>query len=68
MVANPLLMHPGVVLSSIYMIQMNLTQVGLARLCKCTSAKVNEIVNKKRGITAAFAITLETVLGTSAEM
>ena len=68
MITNPMPMHPGVVLSSVYMSEMGLTQVGLAKLCGCTSAKINEIVNKKRGVTAVFAITLETVLGTSAEM
>ena len=68
MITNPTPMHPGVVLSSVYMSEMGLTQVGLAKLCGCTSAKVNEIVNKKRSITPAFAITLETVIGTSAEM
>ena len=68
MITNPMPMHPGVVLSSVYMSEMGLTQVGLAKLCGCTSAKINEIVNKKRSITAAFSITLESTIGTSAEM
>ena len=68
MITNPMPMHPGEVLSSVYMNEMNLTQVGLAKLCGCTSAKINEIVNKRRAITATFAITLEEVIGTSAEM
>ena len=68
MITNPMPMHPGEVLSSVYMNEMNLTQVGLAKLCGCTSAKINEIVNKKRAITATFAITLEEDIGNSAEM
>jgi addiction module HigA family antidote len=68
MIENTLPMHPGEVLSSIYMSEMKLTQVALAKLCGCTSAKVNEIVNKKRSITPAFAIKLEEVIGTDAKM
>ena len=37
-------------------------------ICGCSPHKVNEIVNGKRGISPAFAIVLESVLGTSAEM
>ncbi len=61
-------MHPGQVLAQVYMSQLNLNQTALANLCGCSPRKVNEIVNGKRSISPAFAITLETVLGTSAEM
>lgn len=61
-------MHPGKVLSEIYMSQLDLNQTALAKLCGCSPRKVNEIVNGKRGISPSFAITLESVLGTSAEM
>lgn len=61
-------MHPGSVLSEIYMSQMNLNQTELAKLCNCSPRKVNEIVNGKRGISPSFAIVLENKLGTSAEM
>ncbi|MBQ75145.1 MAG: addiction module antidote protein, HigA family [Gammaproteobacteria bacterium] len=68
MINNPLPMHPGKVLSEIYMSQLDLNQTALAKLCGCSPRKVNEIVNGKRGISPSFAITLESVLGTSAEM
>ncbi|MBV1877693.1 MAG: HigA family addiction module antidote protein [Pseudomonadales bacterium] len=48
--------------------QMNLNQSALAKLCDCSPRKTNEIVNGKRGISPSFAIILEPVLGTSAEM
>ena len=68
MINNPLPMHPGQVLAQVYMSQLNLNQTALANLCGCSPRKVNEIVNGKRSISPAFASTLETVLGTSAEM
>jgi len=55
-------------LSEIYMKEMNLNQTELASLCHCSPRKINEIVNEKRGISPSFAIILEKVLDTSAEM
>ncbi|MCT4643041.1 MAG: HigA family addiction module antitoxin [Bacteriovoracaceae bacterium] len=68
MISNPLPMHPGEVLANIYMIEMDLNQTTMAHLCECSPRKINEIVNKKRGISPAFAIILEEKIGTSAEM
>ena len=68
MIKNPTPMHPGQVLSEIYMAEMSLSQSELARRCKCTPRKINEIVNQKRGISPEFAIVLETAIGTTAEM
>ena len=68
MIKNPTPLHPGQVLSQVYMSEMNLNQSELARLCGCSPRKINEIVNGKRGISAEFAITLEKTLGTTAEM
>ncbi len=68
MIANPLPMHPGKVLAEVYMSQLGLNQSALARLCSCSPRKINEIVNGKRAISPSFAITLESILGTSAEM
>lgn len=65
---NPNPLHPGQVLSEIYLTEMNLNQSEFARRCGCSARKINEIVNGKRGISADFAIILENVLGTSAEM
>lgn len=68
MIKNPKPMHPGQVLAEIYMEEMGLNQSDLARLCKCSPRKINEIVNGKRGISPSFALTLEKVLKTTAEM
>jgi len=61
-------MHPGQVLSEIYMREMNLNQTQLAKRCGCSPRKINEIVNAKRAISAQFALVLEAELHTSAEM
>ena len=50
------------------MSQMDLNQTALANLCGCSPRKINEIVNGKRAISPSFAIVLESVLGTTAEM
>ena len=68
MIKNPKPMHPGRVLSEIYMAERSLNQSELARRCKCSPRKINELVNEKRGISPEFAIVLEKVLGTTAEM
>lgn len=68
MIDNPLPMHPGKVLKEVYMSQLDLNQTDLAKSCGCSPRKINEIVNGKRGISPSFAIVLESVLGTSAEM
>ena len=68
MIKNPMPMHPGQVLSEIYMAEMGLNQTTLAKECGCSPRKINEIVNGKRGISPQFALVLEDVLGTTAEM
>ena len=68
MIKNPIPMHPGHVLSEIYMAEMGLNQTTLAKECGCSPRKINEIVNGKRGISPQFALVLEDVLGTTAEM
>ena len=68
MITNPSPLHPGTVLAEVYMSQMDLNQTSLAKRCQCSPRKINEIVNGKRGISPSFAITLESTLGTSAEM
>ncbi len=68
MIRNPKPLHPGLVLREIYMKEMSLNQSQLAAECGCSPRKINEIVNGKRSISPRFAIVLETVLGTSAEM
>jgi addiction module HigA family antidote len=61
-------MHPGQVLAEVYMKEMGLNQSQLAEKIGCAHRKVNEVVNGKRSISPDFAIDLERVLGTSAEM
>ena len=68
MISNSAPMHPGLVLTEVYMTEMGLNQSDLARLCGCAPRKINEIVNGKRAISPSFAIVLEEKLGTSAEM
>lgn len=68
MIENPLPLHPGKMVAEIYMAEMGLNQTDLAKRCKCSPRKINEIVNGKRGISPSFTITLEAVLGASAEM
>jgi addiction module HigA family antidote len=68
MIRNPAPLHPGKVLSEVYMAEMELNQSALAVRCGCAARKINEIVNGKRGISPDFALVLERVLGTSAEM
>jgi addiction module HigA family antidote len=67
-VKNPKPMHPGRVLAEVYMVEMGLNQTQLADRIGCAHRKVNEIVNGKRGVTADFALDLERVLGTTAEI
>lgn len=67
-VKNPKPMHPGKVLAEIYMAELGLNQTQLAERLGCAHRKVNEIINGKRGVTADFALDLERVLGTTADM
>ena len=61
-------MHPGIVLSEVYMKEASLNQTQLSEKCGCSHRKINEIINGKRGISPEFALVLEKVLGTTAEM
>ena len=45
-------MHPGKVLSEIYLNEIGINQTTLAALCACTPRKISEIINGKRGISA----------------
>ncbi len=68
MIKNPKPMHPGTVLDEVYMKEMNLNQTQLSEKCGCSHRKINEIINGKRGVSPEFALVLEKVLGTNAEM
>lgn len=68
MIKNPKPLHPGIVLNEVYMSELGLNQSQLADKCSCSPRKINEIVNGKRSISPEFALVLEKVLGTTAEM
>lgn len=68
MLKNPHPVHPGELLSEIYLSQLGWTQTKLAQELGCAHRKVNEIINGKRSISPDFALDLEKVLNTEAEM
>jgi|TARA_B110000305_G_scaffold8801_1_gene8615 addiction module HigA family antidote len=68
MAYNRLPLHPEKVLAEVYTVEMELNQTDLAKLCGCSPRKINKIVNSNRGISPTFAIALELVLCTRAEM
>ena len=68
MIKNPYPSHPGEILNDVYLSQLGWTQTKLAQELGCAHRKVNEIINGKRSISPDFAIDLEEVLKTEAEM
>jgi len=63
---NPI--HPGEILLEEFLVPMNLSQRQFAGKLGWTTAKLNELVNGKRGITADSALDLAEALGTSPEV
>ena len=59
--------HPGEILKLEFMQAYNLSQNALAKAIKVHARRVNEIVNKKRGISADTALRLSKYFGTTAE-
>jgi addiction module HigA family antidote len=59
--------HPGEILAEEFLKPMGMSQSELARHLGWKSAKINEIVNEKRGITPASALLLSDAFGVSAE-
>ena len=59
--------HPGEILKQEFMAEFNLSQNALAKAIKVHPRRVNEIVNKKRGISADTALRLSKYFGTTAE-
>jgi len=60
--------HPGEILAEEFMKPMELSSNALARAIGVTPARVNEIVNGKRGITADTALHLSRYFGTTADV
>lgn len=59
--------HPGEILREEFLEPMALSRNALARELGVTPARINEIANEKRGITADTAIKLGEFFGTSAK-
>jgi len=60
-------LHPGEVLLEEFMRPMGISQNRLARDLKVPPRRINEIVNRKRGITSDTALRLSRYFGTSAQ-
>jgi addiction module HigA family antidote len=61
------IVHPGEVLREEFMRPLGLSSNALAGALHVTAARVNEIVNEKRGITADSALRLARYFGTDAQ-
>lgn len=59
--------HPGTMLLKEFLEPLGLTQLELAQHLGWTYARLNEIVNGKRGITAESALAIGDALGTGPE-
>lgn len=60
--------HPGEILLEEFLARSNMTQAALAEKLGWTAARLNKLVRGKRGVTAAAALDLADVLGTSAKL
>lgn len=60
------LVHPGEILREEFMKPFGLSANALANAIGVTAARVNEIANERRGITADTALRLATYFGTDA--
>jgi addiction module HigA family antidote len=60
--------HPGEILREEFMLPLELSSHALARAIGVTPARVNDIANEKRGITADTALRLGRYLGTTADV
>jgi addiction module HigA family antidote len=63
---NPI--HPGQMLKEEFLVPGKVSQRAFAKKLGWTVAKLNELVNGKRGITADSALDLASKLGTSPEL
>lgn len=60
--------HPGEILSEEFMRPLGLSSNSLARALAVTPARVNEIVNGKRGVSADTALRLARYFGTTPDV
>lgn len=59
--------HPGEILREEYMMPMGISANALAKAIGVTAARINEIANERRGITADTALRLARYFGTDAQ-
>lgn len=59
--------HPGAILLADFLEPMGVTQSRLAKHLGWTYARINEIVNGKRGISAETALSLSEAFGTTVD-
>ena len=59
--------HPGEILKEEVLLPLEEKQTTLAERRGCPPAKINEIVNKKRGVTPETALSLADIFGTTPE-
>ena len=60
--------HPGEILWKEFLHPVGITQAAFAEKIGWTRARLNELINGKRGITAEAALDLANMLGTSAKL
>lgn len=60
--------HPGEILREEFMLPMELSSNAVARAIGVTPARVNDIVNERRGITADTALRMGRYFGTTADV
>lgn len=60
--------HPGEIIREEFLESGGVTQAALAAKLGWTTTRLNELINGKRGITAAAALDLAEVLGTSPKL
>lgn len=60
--------HPGEILLEEFLRPAGITQTAFAKRLGWTTAKLNELIKGKRGVTAESALDLGKALGTSAKL
>ncbi len=60
--------HPGKILEEDFLKPMGISQTALAKHLGWSHAKINEIINEKRGMTPEVALSLADTLGTSPDL
>ncbi len=60
--------HPGEILFEEFLRPAGITQTAMAKQLGWTTTRLNELIKGKRGVTAAAALDLADVLGTSPKL